>query len=108
MREKIGNSKCIGFARIDYRETCNRIIKELNGQPFPGHENKEKILLVKLADSGTNLKASKLFKANHINAKHAQIDSILPQYVEPVLVSAIKICSISNILINSNYFDSFE
>jgi hypothetical protein len=39
MRERIGNSKCIGFARIDYKETCTKIIKELNGQPFPGKNN---------------------------------------------------------------------
>ena len=35
MRERTGNSKGIGFARIDYKEMCEKIIKELNGQPFP-------------------------------------------------------------------------
>lgn len=36
MREPTGNSKGVGFARVDFKETCEKIIKELNGQTFPG------------------------------------------------------------------------
>jgi len=36
MRERIGNSKGVGFARVEFKETCEKIIKELNGKSFPG------------------------------------------------------------------------
>ena len=36
MREKNGESKGVGFARIDNNKLCHKIIQELNGQPFPG------------------------------------------------------------------------
>jgi hypothetical protein len=37
MREKSGNSKGVGFARIDDNELCDSIIQELNNKPFPGN-----------------------------------------------------------------------
>ena len=37
MRERTGNSKGVGFARVDYKDTCEKIIKELNGRSFPGN-----------------------------------------------------------------------
>lgn len=37
MREKNGESKGVGFARIDNNKLCYKIIQELNGQPFPGN-----------------------------------------------------------------------
>ena len=37
MREPTGNSKGVGFARVDFKETCEKIIKKLNGQSFPGN-----------------------------------------------------------------------
>ena len=36
MREKSGNSKCVGFARIEDNEMCEKIVQELNGRLFPG------------------------------------------------------------------------
>ena len=36
MREKSGNSKGVGFARIDDNKICDKIIQDLNGRPFPG------------------------------------------------------------------------
>lgn len=56
MRERSGMSKGVGFARIDDNSICDTIIKELNNRPFPDHSNKSKLLLVKLADSGSSLK----------------------------------------------------
>lgn len=35
MREKNGNSKGVGFARINDGSICNTIIQELNGKIFP-------------------------------------------------------------------------
>ena len=64
MRERNGQSKGVGFARIDDNKLCDKIIQELNGKSFPDHANKSKLLLVKLADYGQPLyKAHKLF--NH-------------------------------------------
>lgn len=36
MREKNGVSKGVGFARIDDDKICDKIILQLNAQPFPG------------------------------------------------------------------------
>lgn len=36
MRDRNGNSKGVGFARIDDKKLCEGIIQELNGKPFPG------------------------------------------------------------------------
>ncbi len=37
MRERVGNSKGVGFARVEFKETCEKIIRELNGKSFPGN-----------------------------------------------------------------------
>ncbi len=37
MREKNGNSKGVGFARVDDNKRCENIIQDLNGKPFPGN-----------------------------------------------------------------------
>lgn len=55
MRERTGQSKGVGFARIDESVICDRIIQELNQKPYPGLEGSSgtsKVLLVKLADTG--------------------------------------------------------
>lgn len=36
MREKSGDSKGVGFARVSDSKLCDKIISELNGRPFPG------------------------------------------------------------------------
>jgi RNA recognition motif-containing protein len=55
MRERNGQSKGVGFARIDDNKLCDKIIQELNGKSFPDHANKSKLLLVKLADFGQTI-----------------------------------------------------
>jgi len=55
MRERNGQSKGVGFARIDDNKLCDKIIQELNGKSFPDHANKSKLLLVKLADYGQTI-----------------------------------------------------
>ena len=37
MREKSGDSKGVGFARIDDGKLCHKIITELSGRPFPSN-----------------------------------------------------------------------
>lgn len=64
MKDRNGNSKGVGFARIDDNKLCDVIILELNGKSYPDHSNKTKCLLVKLADSGGNFKANKQHKSN--------------------------------------------
>jgi hypothetical protein len=44
MRERNGNSKCVGFARIEDNDVCEEIVQELNGKLFPG---RNKILFLK-------------------------------------------------------------
>lgn len=58
MREKNGNSKGVGFARIDDDKLCDQIIMDLNSQPFPEHSNKSKLIMVKLADSCSLVKST--------------------------------------------------
>lgn len=60
MRERSGHSKCVGFARIDESRVCDQIIDELNNKPFPGDSHSGKVLLVKLADSGSSKKKMSL------------------------------------------------
>lgn len=50
LRTANGHSRGVGFARMDSRETCERIIAKFNGQPVPGLTVEP--LLVKFADSG--------------------------------------------------------
>jgi hypothetical protein len=35
MRERNGMSKCVGFARIEDNELCEKIVQDLNGRQFP-------------------------------------------------------------------------
>lgn len=56
MRERSGQSKGVGFARIDDSSVCDQIIDELNNKSFPGDNQSGKLLLVKLADSGSSKK----------------------------------------------------
>ena len=81
MREESGDSKGVGFCRIDSEKLCSRIIQECNSKPFPGrfnvkkkknfsvnfsinifntleHADKTRCIVVKLADS------SGFFKSN--------------------------------------------
>ena len=69
MRERSGDSKGVGFARIEESKICDKIIQDLNNRPFPGFEaNSSKQLLVKLADSGNNKKQrSNSSSNNNIN-----------------------------------------
>jgi RNA recognition motif-containing protein len=46
MREKNGNSKGVGFARIDDDKLCDKIISELNNQPFPGRMTNRQIYIL--------------------------------------------------------------
>lgn len=41
MRERSGDSKGVGFARIDDNKLCDKIVLELNAQPFPGRFEEE-------------------------------------------------------------------
>lgn len=50
LRTANGHSRGVGFARMDSRETCQRIIDKLHGQVVPGLTVEP--LLVKFADSG--------------------------------------------------------
>ncbi|KFD67520.1 hypothetical protein M514_12079 [Trichuris suis] len=45
-----GQSRGVGFARMESRETCEKIIEKFNGQVLPGAA--QEVLLVKFADSG--------------------------------------------------------
>lgn len=36
MREESGDSKGVGFCRVDSDKLCARIIQELHSRPFPG------------------------------------------------------------------------
>ncbi|CAD5220845.1 unnamed protein product [Bursaphelenchus xylophilus] len=45
-----GSSRCVGFARMDSKETCEFIINRYHGKPLEGHTEN---LVVKLADSGS-------------------------------------------------------
>ena len=36
MKDRNGNSKGVGFARIDDNKLCDTIIQELNGKAYPG------------------------------------------------------------------------
>ena len=36
MKDRNGNSKGVGFARIDDNKLCDVIIQELNGKSYPG------------------------------------------------------------------------
>ena len=36
MKDRNGNSKGVGFARIDDSKLCDVIIQELNGKSYPG------------------------------------------------------------------------
>ncbi len=69
MRERNGDSKGVGFARIDNYKLCDCIIFELNGKPFPAHPNQSKILLVKLADFDQNLINNGFYKSFPINCE---------------------------------------
>ena len=39
MKDRNGNSKGVGFARIDDNKLCDIIIQELNGKSYPGKFN---------------------------------------------------------------------
>jgi len=49
LRDSNGNSKCVGFARMESKEICEQIINKLNGQYLPGGVEP---MLVKFADGG--------------------------------------------------------
>lgn len=76
MRERSGGSKGVGFARIDDDKTCDNIISELNNKPFPEHNNKLKLILVKLADSGGILKPARHGQFRHGNNNSGDKDSL--------------------------------
>lgn len=62
LRDSVGVSKGVGFARMESKEKCEQIINMLNGHSLP--ENKEP-LLVKFADGGN--KKKNLYKNNDNN-----------------------------------------
>jgi hypothetical protein len=72
MREGSGDSKGVGFCRIDSDKVCTRIIQELNGKPFPDNNDKLRCIMVKLADS------SGFFKVNSGRKLKNYFDSSLP------------------------------
>jgi RNA recognition motif-containing protein len=80
MRERNGDSKCVGFARIEENKVCEQIIQDLNNKPFPNMSEYNgpdfnKFLLVKLADSGGNsgspTSVSQKSRGHHVN-HHSQ------------------------------------
>ncbi|CAB3221916.1 unnamed protein product [Arctia plantaginis] len=54
LRDPHGQSKGVGFARMESREKCEQIIQMFNGNPIPGAKEP---LLVKFADGGNKKKA---------------------------------------------------
>ncbi|XP_077293039.1 RNA binding motif single stranded interacting protein alan shepard isoform X2 [Arctopsyche grandis] len=58
LRDTYGHSKGVGFARMESRDKCEKIIQVFNGNPIEGAKEP---LLVKFADGGGNKK--KQFKA---------------------------------------------
>lgn len=54
LRDTHGQSKGVGFARMESREKCEQIIQMFNGNPIPGAKEP---LLVKFADGGNKKKA---------------------------------------------------
>lgn len=53
LRNQDGQSRGVGFARMESREKCEQIIADLNGRPPNGADpNATQCLLVKFADSG--------------------------------------------------------
>ncbi|GMR44454.1 hypothetical protein PMAYCL1PPCAC_14649, partial [Pristionchus mayeri] len=56
LRNGEGNSRGVGFARMDNRDKCEEIIRALNGTVLPGSPDGSAPLLVKLADSGHSRK----------------------------------------------------
>ncbi|KAJ0176647.1 hypothetical protein K1T71_007826 [Dendrolimus kikuchii] len=53
LRDTHGQSKGVGFARMESREKCEQIIQMFNGNPIPGAKEP---LLVKFADGGNKKK----------------------------------------------------
>lgn len=63
LRDSMGSSKGVGFARMESKEKCEQIIQMFNGTTLPGSKE---ALLVKFADGGN--KKKNLYK-NNDNAK---------------------------------------
>lgn len=53
LRDLLGVSKGVGFARMESKEKCEQIIQIFNGSPLPGCKEP---LLVKFADGGNKKK----------------------------------------------------
>ncbi|XP_021207606.1 protein alan shepard isoform X2 [Bombyx mandarina] len=64
LRDTHGQSKGVGFARMESREKCEQIIQMFNGNPIPGAKEP---LLVKFADGGNKKKSS--YKQNESNGR---------------------------------------
>uniref|UniRef100_A0A915HKH5 Protein alan shepard n=1 Tax=Romanomermis culicivorax TaxID=13658 RepID=A0A915HKH5_ROMCU len=99
LRTVAGHSRGVGFARMDSRETCERIIAKFNGQPIPGNFFSVSVkmyfmltmrnhfvglaidpLLVKFADSG---KKNKNSYNNHNNFDAVSLAASEPYPVSP-------------------------
>ncbi len=52
LRNQDGQSRGVGFARMESREKCEQIIQDLNGRPPNAADPNAQCLLVKFADSG--------------------------------------------------------
>ncbi|XP_017780397.1 PREDICTED: protein alan shepard isoform X3 [Nicrophorus vespilloides] len=62
LRDSVGISKGVGFARMESKEKCEQIINNFNGTILPGSKDQ---LLVKFADGGNKKKS--LYKNNDNN-----------------------------------------
>jgi len=58
LRDTAGQSKGVGFARMESKEKCEQIIQMFNGSPLPGSKEP---LLVKFADGG--IKKRNIYKS---------------------------------------------
>ncbi|VDK45470.1 unnamed protein product [Anisakis simplex] len=75
LKNQDGASRGVGFARMDKKELCDQIIREMNGKLFVN--NSTQPLLVKFADSGKKPKARAVPMAS-LYSNVAQME--IPQY----------------------------
>ena len=65
LRDANGNSRGVGFARLESKEKCEQIIHIFNGNPLPGLREP---LLVKFADGGGKKKATSIYNKSQENS----------------------------------------
>uniref|UniRef100_A0A5S6QJG9 Protein alan shepard n=1 Tax=Trichuris muris TaxID=70415 RepID=A0A5S6QJG9_TRIMR len=91
-----GQSRGVGFARMESRETCEKIIQKFNGHVLPGAA--QDVLLVKFADSGKK----------HRRQQHYSHDSLQVSNGEgPYALSAFDPNHLSSGSLNSSMFPPY-